>query len=308
MKSLRYLTLGLAAYCCSTPSFAAKESLRLKPTSQWQVDYATDYCRLGRQFGEGENTVLLILDKYGPGESFAMTVAGQAVRVRDNVTEALVQFGPIEDDQRLIFFKGTFGKEDALVLRGSTRIAPPTASEMKSIKDQINAIKNKRGSEPVQIIPITAEQEAAVRYFQISEPLRRTVILETGSMKAPFAALDKCIDELVTHWGVDVEKHKSLTRKAVPAENPGRWITTSDYPKAMAWDGQRALVEFRLNVGPDGKPTACYIQATTRPKEFDDAVCKSLMQRGKFEPALDAEGRPLASYWRSRVTFDLPSY
>jgi hypothetical protein len=119
-------------------------------------------------------------------------------------------------------------------------------------------------------------------------------------------SLDKCIDELLTHWGIDVEKHKNLKRSPVPAQNPGRWIYSSDYPMDMLQIGQPALVEFRLSVSEDGKPTACHIQATTRPKEFDDAVCKSLLRRAAFEPALDSEGKPIASYWRSRVRFQIP--
>lgn len=125
-------------------------------------------------------------------------------------------------------------------------------------------------------------------------------------MHAPLAALGKCIDNLLTHWGIDVEKHKTLKREAKPAESPDRWVVTGDYPRKMLDAGQPAIVNFRLSVGADGVPTGCHIQSTTRPKEFDDAVCKSVMRRASFIPALDAEGKPLASYYRNTVRFQIP--
>jgi outer membrane biosynthesis protein TonB len=125
-------------------------------------------------------------------------------------------------------------------------------------------------------------------------------------MRAPLAALDTCIDNLLTSWGIDVEKHKTLSQQTKPLKSPAKWVVSSDYPVGMLSAGQPALVNFRLSIGPDGAPTGCYIQATTRPKEFDNAVCKSVMKRARFSPALDAQGQPLASYYQNSVYFEIP--
>lgn len=125
-------------------------------------------------------------------------------------------------------------------------------------------------------------------------------------MRGPFSALDTCIDNLLTSWGVDIEKHKTLGRAVTPLDSPEKWIVSSDYPSNMLSAGQPALVNFRLSIGPDGVPTACHIQATTRPKEFDNADCKSVMRRARFSPALDATGQPLVSYYQNDVYFRLP--
>jgi len=74
----------------------------------------------------------------------------------------------------------------------------------------------------------------------------------------------------------------------------------------MLYAGQSAIVEFRMIVSDDGSPASCHIQSTTRPKEFDKAVCGSLMKRARFKPALDADGKPLASYYRNTVRFAIP--
>lgn len=278
---------------------AAPAPLILKPSSSWHVDYADEPCRLVRQFGEGKQTAVLFMDLYGPSEYFQMTIAGKLVRAAVQKGDANIQFGPSEEEQKLSFVSGTIGKEPALLFSRSARIAPPNAAELLAIKDRSD-------DEWINLQPISEERKKAVRYLRIGKPLRKPVTLETGSLRGPLAALDTCVENLVTSWGVDVQKHKTLTRKAEPSKSPGDWIKSSDYPENMLMAGQPALVSFRLSIGTDGVPTACHIQATTRPKEFDNAVCKSVMRRARFSPALDAQGQPLASYYQNNVYFRLP--
>jgi Gram-negative bacterial TonB protein C-terminal len=290
----------LAMIATASPSFAqsSKGPLVLKPFSAWHVDYADDRCRLARQFGEGEQKVFAFFDRYGPDDFFKLTLAGKPVSTWAEKAEAAVQFGPAEAEQMLYFLKGTVADNmPALIFTSRVRIAPASAAEQL-------AIKARDDDEWIELTPVSLEREAAIRYLSVGKPLRRPVILETGSMRAPIAALNKCIDNLVTYWGVDVEKHKNLTARVKPLVNPGKW--SIDYPVKMLRVGQPAIVEFRLSVDTDGKPTTCHIQSTTRPKEFDAAVCGWIMKRARFSPALDAEGKPLASYYRNTVRFALP--
>ena len=124
-------------------------------------------------------------------------------------------------------------------------------------------------------------------------------------MKAPFAALDKCMDELLVRWGVDVARHTTLFRRVVPVESPANWLKNSDYPESARFKGAQGIVNFRLSIDDVGKATACHIQQSTRPPEFDTAVCKALMRRARFKPALDKDEKPLASYYRGTVVFSM---
>jgi Gram-negative bacterial TonB protein C-terminal len=295
------LLASLAVVAAPSPAFAqsVREPLVLKPTSPWHVDYADDRCRLARQFGEGEEQVYVFFDRYGPTEYFRLTVAGKPVKTSAEKADATVQFGPSEAEQKILFFNGNLGKMPALIFAGSMRVAPATAVEFA-------AATKSDDDEWIEFETISAERQKAIRYLAVGKPLRRAVTLETGSMRAPFLALDKCIDNLMTTWGIDTEKHRTLTRKTKPQQSPNKWVVSSDYPLNMLASGQSAIVEFRLSVGADGVPSACYIQSTTRPKEFDNAVCKSVMRRARFDPALDAAGKPLASYYRNTVRFQLP--
>ena len=294
------VSLTILALTISTLSAAAvPEPIVLKPTSSWQVNYADERCRLGRQFAQGEQMVWLFMDRFGPSEDFRLTIAGKLMNTNVQKGDAEILFGPSEQEQKLAYLGGNLGKEPALVFTSRARIAQPSTAESV-------AIKNRRDGEWIDIQPISDERKKAVKFVRIGKPLRKAVTLETGSMHGPLAALDTCIDNLLTSWGVDIEKHKNLRQRALPLESPGKWIVSSDYPSKMLIAGQPALVNFRLTLGPDGVPTTCHIQATTRPKEFDDAVCKSVMKRARFSPALDAQGQPMASYYQNNVYFQLP--
>jgi hypothetical protein len=200
---------SLVILALATPTLAAATApapLTLKPTSAWQVDYADERCRLGRQFGEGKQTVFLIMDRFAPTDSFRLTISGQPVKTFVEKGDADIQFGPREEEQQLAFLKGNLGKEPALIFSGSARIAPPSAAELL-------AIKNREKTEGVVVEPISKDRQKAVRHLRVGKLLRKPVMLETGSMRAPLAALDTCIDNLLISWGVDVEKQFLLASR-----------------------------------------------------------------------------------------------
>lgn len=291
----------LLAALASPGMAAAKEPLRLKPSSKWNVHYADDSCRMGRSFGEGDQMVVLLVDRYQPGDWMRISFVGKPAHTRLNEGKIGLRFGPAEAEQELEFYPGTVAnRTPTLIIRGSLRIAPRSLEEIAAFKALPEA-----GQFQFQSGEITREQEAAVTYIEVKRSIRQPFILETGSLGPPLAALEKCTEELLGHWGVDVAKHAALSRKAKPKGNPGEWVTSRDYPSEMWMMGKRAIVQFRLNIDATGKPSACNIQQSTRPKAFDDAVCKALMRNAKFEPALDADGSPIASYWLNSVTFHM---
>lgn len=282
---------------------AAKEPLRLQPSSKWNVHYAEDSCRMARSFGEGDQKVVLMIDRYQPGDALRLSFIGKPSHTRLNEGIVRLRFGPAEAEQEVQFYPGTLAnKTPTLIIRGAVRVAPRSPEEIAAYEASVKA---KRFD--FEWPDITPEQEAAVTFIEVKRAVRQPFILETGSLGAPLAALEKCTDELLGHWGIDVAKHAALSRKLKPRSNPGDWVTSRDYPTDMWMMGKRAIVQFRLNVDVAGKPTACHIQQSTRPKAFDDAVCKAIMRNAKFEPALDAGGggSPIASYWLNSVTFHM---
>ena len=210
-----------------------------------------------------------------------------------------MKFGDHETEQEIEFLSGDLGDDmPAMVFTRTVSFAPKT-------KEELDAEKNAKPDDNNIPKPISAERQDAITYLSVGSPLRQTILLETESMEKPMAALSTCIDDLMTTWGIDVAKHKSLTRATATKGNPGRWISPNDYPIDMLIAGQSAIIEFRISVDAQGNATACHIQATTRPKEFDNAVCKAMMKKAKFFPALDAAGDPIASYYKNSVLFEV---
>lgn len=307
---------GCMALLAVTPGVVSaddeEEPVILEPTSQWHMEYADDSCRLLRTFGEGDDRTVFFIERYEPGDPFFMLVATDALRspsaalglTRQSVrrrVDPVFRFGPFGYEHDGPSPEGTLGELTAAMVSGMRLIAPLDADA----EDEKGAFDPEEDAQDTDIFgqEISATQEAAISWLELRQGSSRPVRLALGSMGAPMAAMRKCTDELLTHWGIDLEAHRGLTRAVAPKSNPGEWVRSSDYPYDLMLEGAQGLVQFRLSVDADGAPTQCHIQQSSRPEGFDKAVCDALMRRAQFEPALGANGEPIASYWRSTVRF-----
>ncbi|WOF44063.1 energy transducer TonB [Sphingopyxis indica] len=287
-----------------------REPLRLAPSSKWHLDYAKDSCRIGRSFGEGDQKVTILIDRYEPGDPFRLQLIGKPVRTRRSDGIAELRFGPVGPMQERSYYSANASdKTPAIVLRGAMRIIPqPDEPEFEDAAGP-DAGDDEAAAEKAARIAIakakriTPAEEAAATFLEVRKPAHQPLLLETGPLDKALAAMRQCTDELLDHWGIDVAKHATLSRPVIPKGNPGRWVLPGDYPPGKAWMGQRAIVMFRLNVDENGSVSACHIQNSIGDKAFDEAVCDALKRRARFEPALDSDGRPIPSYWLNAVNF-----
>jgi hypothetical protein len=281
----------------------AEEPEQLAPSTPWHVDYADDSCTLARSFGEGDDTITVVMRRFEPINSFSMTLVGRPfrrARMGGNVT---LRFGPAEAEQEVSFFTGDVRDIPALILQGSVRVVPLTPEE----EERLNAMQSGYFDENSSFWrqSVAPERIQAVEYMFLDAWGVSPVVLRLDHFGAAFDAFDQCLDELLTHWGIDVERHENLTRPAWPVGSPGNWIRSSDYPSEMLHRGGQAIVNFRLSINENGGVSDCHIQQTTRPEGFADLVCRLLIERGEFTPALDANGVPIASYFVSTVRFQI---
>lgn len=290
----------------ASPAWAAKETsadpLTLDPSSNWNVDYAADKCRLARAFGTGKDQVVFFLERYAPTDRFFLLVAG-APLTKFDASRAQLRFGPGGDVTEYPPSDGKLKDMPALMTTmalyhmepdDEPGTATPATPGQPKVETDLFAQK------------ISPEMADKITWFEAVSKGQRPLRLALGSMGKPIGALQSCTQELVGHWGIDVEAHRTLLRPASPRGDPSRWMTSSDYPSDLMKRGAQGIVHFRLLIGPDGKPTDCFIQESTRPKGFDDAVCAVMIRRARFDPALDKTGNPIKSYWRSSVRFLMP--
>ncbi len=86
-----------------------------------------------------------------------------------------------------------------------------------------------------------------------------------------------------------------------PKGNPGNWVPQSAYPRDALRDNIEGMVGFTLVVGPDGRPTQCRISSSSGNDSLDWGACESLMRRARFNPAIDADGKPVVGTYTNRV-------
>ena len=299
MRSILIAAVGVSCLLQPMPAFA-REMHRLPPSSKWVLDYAEENCRLARSFGTGDLKVSMVLDQFTPGDWFRITMSGPPFgKSNFSVTpKPIVRFGPAEQPSEVEGFAALIGTTPAFISSSSLRLAPYTKPEEQASDEAF------RSGRPFEPQPIGEAREAAAKWLEVTELLRKAdFTLETGPMDKPLAALRQCSWDTVRSWGLDVDVQKSLSRKPQAKGRTNSWFSPDDYPSKMLERGQQAIVNYRIIVDEKGSPTSCTIQRSTRPKDFDDLVCRLIMKRAKFEPALDATGNPVRSFYAQRVTW-----
>lgn len=287
------LAAGLPLLMVSATA-SAQHGDPLEASSPWNIDYADDFCRLQRLFGTGDAQVRLMIDRFAPSEDFRLNLVGKPFVSNVDIGTASIRFGSGLPEQKLRFYGGDLGKNPAWVFISSVRIRPPAEPAAKEEPAEGG------GYQPVSF---SEADEASVTAIYIDKPLKKPIMLQTGSMKGAFAALRKCTDELLEHWGVDPDRIREVVTWAKPTTRPGYWLRNEDYPAAMLAKGMPGLVQFRLVIGEDGMVSSCHIQQSTNPEGFNDAVCNVLKRRARFEPARDKDGRPVKTYYLNKIHF-----
>lgn len=288
---IRALLFGLALAGAATPATAGmpddKPIETLKRNGAWQANYDRDSCKLSVQLGEGKASVIAQFTRYQPGDSFDLAVYGVRFFTTDVKVDGTADYGLSPKPIVIDGMSGNAGKYQAIFFSGM-RLDGWEGDD-----------RNK--NEP-QIAPkITPEQEARVSGVTLRIRGRRPLRLEFGSFAKPLAEMRKCMDELVKSWGYDPLQQAAGLRAVSPITAPGTWLNYNDYPMGALRNGANGIVQFRLDVDPEGKVAGCYILARTNPDQFADITCKAITRRARLQPALDAQGKPMRSFWIQKV-------
>jgi TonB family protein len=102
------------------------------------------------------------------------------------------------------------------------------------------------------------------------------------------------------------EPAAAVAFRPTPIASPGNWVTTNDYPVRALSQAREGTTSFRLEVSTSGKVTNCSVTISSGHKDLDDATCKALSRRARFEPAVDYQGKRVASMWSNRVRWQIP--
>jgi len=287
----------LAALVAPVAQLRAQEAKVFRPSSAWALDYGDNYCRLMRDFSDGKDTIGLFVERTQPGPMMRLIVVGNSIRLFRGSEQIGFQLAPSGAQRMVPRLRFEANGEQYLNL-GPTMFAELPAPAP--------------GAPPPMPGPYSPldEVEAAARVTGIAlqHGLATPAFIETGSLGEPAAALQACADDLLASWGLDAEKHRSLTRPAMPARPTAGWIagdviSFQDFAKLSGGNN-----ELRVMVDRAGKPTACHIQWPSLGEAANRKICDAVMQKGEFVPALDQLGQAMDSYWTTSVFFLMPPF
>jgi protein TonB len=100
---------------------------------------------------------------------------------------------------------------------------------------------------------------------------------------------------------------RDFTRAVQPGPGRASWVTTDDYPPQPLREGIKGAVAISVQVGADGRVQGCAVTKSSGNAQLDDATCRLYARRAHFQPALDAEGKPVASVHADRIRWELPA-
>jgi TonB family protein len=272
------LALFIAAALPGLPPALAKPVETLARSGKWIVDYDQDACHLLAQFGTGKGEVVMRMTRYDLGPSFKLSLYGARFDAYSVRGLAKLDFGlggkPIETGG----MSGSVGETKAIFL------------------SNVRLDGWKPGAPGETGPTITAAQEAAVSGMTVQIAGKKPFRLEFGSLGSPFAQLRSCQADLVKSWGYDPAEQAALSRRIKQINGFRDWLKSSDYPDEATSKGYNGLVQIRLDVDPAGQVAGCRVLNRTNPDVFADLTCRAVTKRAKFQPALDAQGRPVRAF------------
>lgn len=273
----------------AVPAQAADESGRLAPSSEWSVSSDGESCLIVRRFG-GEGGVSFGLQAFSPNASLYNTIVrGDPLPHRDA--------GALDIEYR-------YGRDAQAVaatgLLGGGR--NPRVTFFAPL-EPASVLEARRNGEPPSAAD--AAREAAIDEFAIAFSRGRPLVLQLGSMAAPLRQLRECAATLPEKWGMDPAVQRSLSRPAVPLDM-GSWLGPGNYPWEYLRNGLSVRVHLRLMTDERGAVSRCVVQAPRGDNIAGTVACSEIAETARFEPALDAEGRPVASYFTTSIFFNTP--
>lgn len=302
----RFLLLSLCTSLFATSAVAKDEkTLVLEPSSQWQIDYGTERCRLARTFGEGDDQTIFWIEQIGPSSSFTWLLAGEAVDYLRSNRNIRAQFGPgfepfdLSEKRRVGPFDekmtlGDFGTAIQYFGYRETRDVPQDVAEASPpfVEDL------RRGA-------LDEADGAKIDYIQFSRN-NRTVRLNTGNLQDGFAALNACANDLYAFWGLNPASVADAAESAVfkNALDVARRVQRS-YPTKAESRGEQAVISLKVLVGPAGKVEKCVTIKQIASENFDDHACRVFSEYAEFAPAKDASGKPIRSFYSARIVYQL---
>lgn len=283
----------------AAPNLASAKTATLEPLSRWHMDFGEQRCQLLRSFGTDDEKHLLIFRQWSPGRAFNFTASGPALEKFRGLRPTYARFQAAGDEVEGEPMTGDLEGFGASVIYGNFSLGDgpePEGGQNTDFPDSYYAA----------FPQLDLEKAAEVEFIELRQG-KRIVRFNTGPLSDAFDLMNTCTKSLVERWGLDPERHLLATRMPV-LENFNRVAgnVARDYPREALNRGEQAILRIRVKVDETGKASDCVINDITSTDKLVSDACRPILD-GRFTPALDAEGKPFASYWTTNIRYQIGS-
>jgi TonB family protein len=143
--------------------------------------------------------------------------------------------------------------------------------------------------------------------------LRNGVLVMVALLAALLLTLLSLLIERAYDWryrGVPRTLPRDLPIAAVQPRlsgNPAFYFGPDSYPAEAQRQGWEGRSNVAVQVDPDGIPTGCEVVASSGHAVLDEATCRIVVRRVRFDPARDRQGRAVSGIYRHfNVRWQLP--
>jgi TonB family protein len=236
------------------------------PKAGWQVDWGKEYCTLARQF---QPAGVVFAFRVVPG----LSSADAAFIGAPAVIPTLRQGGQ------------------------GAAVAEPSGDRIEG--EVVTAVAGgERTLRLVGLAPDAAMKIAGASVLRVGDGAKALSIPVARPARA-MVALQQCIDSRMREWGIDPVAFAALRQ----APQGVIRVIADDYPYESIMSGDQGTVIARLTSDVSGKINDCAVVVSSGSKPLDNATCGAALKRGRFSPAIGADGKPTASKFITRTTW-----
>ena len=237
---------------------AAPSTLSDLPPNRWTVDYGTLSCTLARRAGNASSPIVALNLPLGrdPGEIVVLGGAQLGARLSGQIEVRLDNGAP------------------ATVTAARERRNGLSVAVLKPLPDDF------------------VERLAEARQLAIGDGREDILTVALGHARQGVEELNRCNEDLLQSWGIDVAARRALTR--LPEPRNFRWAE-------RIMPSEDAAIVIAIDVTDQGRPLDCRVLVSSGHPRMDRALCNVARSQARFEPGLDAAARPVAAQYVTRV-------
>jgi len=98
----------------------------------------------------------------------------------------------------------------------------------------------------------------------------------------------------------------TISKAAGARGDPARWVSQDDYPARALREEREGTTAISWDINTEGRVENCRVTSSSGSPDLDEAACRAITRRGRYQPALDQSGKPIRSSSSRRIRWEIP--